>query len=171
MKYLLFTEFSLNTHWAALQPQKRLLGRKTTTSNAGQIFKSLLISDTEDDFKVGACSVNYALYMAFWDFFSFATVLLVKLIQTLIVFNSNLCQSLLSSFGTTPSEFAMLFNWNLSKRPILGPIVNQYLVLCTSIHNFDSLQVDLFWYLIFYQETNASLKDWAEQFAGLWYVI
>ena len=50
-------------------------------------------------------------------------------LQTLVVIDSESCQRSFSSFCAPPSEVAVLFRWNLSRRPVLRPILDLDLLL------------------------------------------
>ena len=63
------------------------------------------------------------------------------LLQTLVVIDSESCQTLFSSFCAQPSEVAVLLNLNLSRCQSLGQVVNLDLLLCTG---FDKEHVVLF---------------------------
>ena len=59
------------------------------------------------------------------------------LLQTLVAIKLESCQTSFPSFCTQPSEVAVLFNLNLSRRPFLGQVVNLNLllsVLCTGFN-------------------------------------
>ena len=58
-------------------------------------------------------------------------------LQTLVEIDSELCQRSFPSFCAPPSEVAVLFDSNLSRRPFLGQVVDLDLLLCT---RFDSEQ-------------------------------
>ena len=57
-------------------------------------------------------------YMAFKHHIS----LLLIWLQTLVVINSESCQRSFPSICSPPSEVALLFNLNLSRRPFLGQV-------------------------------------------------
>ena len=63
------------------------------------------------------------------------------LLQTLVVIDSESCQTSFPSFCASPSEVAVLFYSNLSRRPFLGQVVDLDLLLCTG---FDSEPAALF---------------------------
>ena len=69
-------------------------------------------------------------------------------LQTLVAIDSESCQTSFPSFCAPPSEVAVLFDSNLSRRPFLGQVVDLDLLLCTG---FDSEHVVLFLYHIFAQ--------------------
>ena len=55
-------------------------------------------------------------------------------LQTLVAFDSESRMTSFSSFCAPPSEVAVLFNWNLSRRPFLGQVVDLDLLLCTGFN-------------------------------------
>ena len=68
--------------------------------------------------KIKARPVNVGHYMAFKHHIS----LLLIWLQTLVVINSESCQRSFPSICSPPSEVALLFNLNLSRRPFLGQV-------------------------------------------------
>ena len=62
-------------------------------------------------------------------------------LQTLVVIDSESHLTSFPSFCAPPSEVAVLFNLNLSRRPFLGQVVDLDLLLCTG---FDSEHAVLF---------------------------
>ena len=52
-------------------------------------------------------------------------------LQTLVAINAESRLTLFPSFSAPPSEVAVLFNYNLSRRPFLGQVVDFDLLLCT----------------------------------------
>ena len=85
-------------------------------------------------------------------------------LQTLVAIDSQSCLPSFPRFCAPPSEVAVLFDLNLSRRPFLGQVVDSDLLLCTgfdSEHAFCS-------YAYFYSETNKWLKDWAKRWARPW---
>ena len=70
------------------------------------------------------------------------------LLQTLVAIDPESCQTSFPSFCAPPSEVAVLFDSNLSRRPFLGQLVDLDLLLCTG---FDSEPEDLFLCHIFTQ--------------------
>ena len=69
-------------------------------------------------------------------------------LQTLVAIESESCQTSFPSFCAPPSEVAVLFDSNLSRRPFLGQVVDSDLLLCTG---FDSEHAVLFLCHIFTQ--------------------
>ena len=69
-------------------------------------------------------------------------------LQALVDIDSEQCQTSFPSFCAPPSEVAVLFNSNLSRRPFLGQVVDLDLLLCTG---FDSEHAVLFLCHIFAQ--------------------
>ena len=69
-------------------------------------------------------------------------------LQTLVAIDSESCLTSFSRFCAPPSEVAVLFDSNLSRRPFLGQVVDLDLLLCTG---FDSEHVVLFLCHIFTQ--------------------
>ena len=69
-------------------------------------------------------------------------------LQTLVAINSESCQTSFPSFCAPPSEVAVLFDSNLSRRPFLGQVVDLDLLLCTG---FDLEHAVLFLCHIFTQ--------------------
>ena len=69
-------------------------------------------------------------------------------LQTLVAIDSESCQTSFPSFCAPPSEVAVLFDSNLSRRPFLGQVVDLDLLLCTG---FDSEPAVLFLCHIFTQ--------------------
>ena len=63
-------------------------------------------------------------------------------LQTLVAIDSELRLTSFPSFCAPPSEVAVLFYSNLSRRPFLGQVVDIDLLLCTG---FNSEHVVLFW--------------------------
>ena len=55
-------------------------------------------------------------------------------LQTLVVIYSESRQTSFQSFCAQPSEVAVLFYSNLSKRPFLGQVVDLDLLLCTGLN-------------------------------------
>ena len=72
-------------------------------------------------------------------------------LQTLVVIDSESCQTLFPSFCALTFEVAVLFYSNLSRRPFFRQVVNLGLLLCTGI---DSEHAVLFLCHIFNSETN-----------------
>ena len=77
-------------------------------------------------------------------------------LRTLIVIDSEPCQRLFPTFCAQPSEKSVLFDWNLSRRPFLGQLINLDLLLNTGL---DLKHADLFLCLIFYSKKHELLKD------------
>ena len=104
---------------------------------AKKIFKS----------KIENSPVNTGHYMAFKRCISFATDSVATELfrqicdRTLNLIHSESCQTLFPSFCTQPSEVAVLFDSNLSRRPFLGQVVDSDLLFCTG---FDSEHAVLF---------------------------
>ena len=70
--------------------------------------------------------------MAFKHRISFATDLAAILsLQTLVAIDSESCQTLFPMFCAQPSEVAVLFYSNWSRRPFLRQVVDLDLLLCT----------------------------------------
>ena len=69
-----------------------------------------------------------------------------SLLQTLVAIDSESCLTSFSSFCAPPSEVAVLFDSNLSRRPFLGQVVNLDLLLYTG---FDSEHMLFCSYVIF----------------------
>ena len=57
-------------------------------------------------------------------------------LQTLVVINSESCQTLFPSFCTQPSEVAVLFYLNQSRCPFFWQVGNSDLQLCTGINSY-----------------------------------
>ena len=55
-------------------------------------------------------------------------------LQNLVAIDLESRLTLLPSFSVLPSEFAVLFNLNLSRLPFLGQVVNLDLLLCTGFN-------------------------------------
>ena len=62
-------------------------------------------------------------------------------LQTLVAIDSESCQRSLLSVCSQPSEVAVLFYWNLNRRPFLRQVVDFDLLLCTG---FNLQHADLF---------------------------
>ena len=87
--------------------------------------------------------------------------------QTLVVIDSESCQTLFPSFCATPSEVAVLFNSNLN-RLLVRPVRTGRQLRSAALHRI-WLGICCFCsYIIFYSETNEWLQDWAKQWAQLW---
>ena len=56
-------------------------------------------------------------------------------LQTLVAVDTASCHTSFPSFCTLPSEVAVLFDKNLSRRPFLGQVVNLDLLLCTGFNS------------------------------------
>ena len=69
-------------------------------------------------------------------------------LQTLVAIDSESCLTSFPRFCAPPSEVAVLFDSNLSRRPFLGQVVDLDLLLCTG---FDSEHAVLFLCHIFTQ--------------------
>ena len=69
-------------------------------------------------------------------------------LQTLVAIDSESCLTSFPRFCAPPSEVAVLFDSNLSRRPFLGQVVDSDLLLCTG---FDLEHADLFLCHIFSQ--------------------
>ena len=74
---------------------------------------------------------------------------------SLVAVDSESCQRLFPSFCALPSEKAVLFDWNLSRRRIC----------CFAQDLIRNMWICF--YALFFSETNKWLKDWAKQ-AQLW---
>ena len=70
--------------------------------------------------------------------------LLPMWLQSLVAINSELRLTLFPSFCLLPSEVAVLFYSNLSKRPFLGQDVDLDLLHCTGFNNFNLEHAVLF---------------------------
>ena len=88
----------------------------------GRLLKNQMILKL----KIEACPLNAGHYMAFKYSISF--------VSNLVAIESESCQKLFPSLYAPPSEVAVLFNSNLSRRPILGQVVNLDLLLCTGFY-------------------------------------
>ena len=55
-------------------------------------------------------------------------------LQSLAVIKSESSQRLIPSFWALPPEVAVLFDWNLSRCPLLRPVVDSDLLLCTGFN-------------------------------------
>ena len=76
--------------------------------------------------------------------------------QTLVIIDSESCKNLFPNFCSRPSDVAVLFNSNLSRRSVLGQVVNlDLLLLWTGV---DLEHVDLFLCPKFTQRTTNDRK-------------
>ena len=81
--------------------------------------------------KINACPVKAGDYMACKNI---AFHLLPIWLQTLVAINSESRLTLFTSFCVPPSEVAMLFDSNLSRRPFLRKVVDLDLLLFTEFN-------------------------------------
>ena len=66
-------------------------------------------------------------------------------LQTLVAIDSESCLTSFPRFCAPPSEVAVLLDSNLSRRPVLGQVVDLVLLLCTGFN----LEHAVFFYVIF----------------------
>ena len=97
-------------------------------------------------------------YMAFKHRILFA----IDLAANLGWIDSESRQTSFQSFFAPPSEVAVLFDSNLSRRPFLGQVVDLDLLLCTGFYLEHAV---LFLCHIF---TRRPMQDWAERCVLLW---
>ena len=89
-------------------------------------------------------------------------------LQTLVVIDSKSCQTSFPSFCAQSSEVAVLFYWNMSRRPYLWQVVDLELLHCTRFASKLSY-LFLFFCRIFTQRpTNDCMMSCIERYFGLW---
>ena len=71
-------------------------------------------------------------------------------LQNFVAINAKSCQRSFTTFCTSPLKVAVLLDWNLSRHPFFGQVVNVVLLLCTGL---DLEHEDLFLCPIFIQAT------------------